>query len=239
MLDIKVIRENPEKIKASLTRRCKDYGAEVDRVLELDTRRREIIGKSEAIKASQNAESKKIPMLKKAGEDTTAIFAELKKLGDEAKALEAELREIEEELNAAILVIPNTPNDSIPDGPDSDSNVEVRRNGTPREFDFTPKAHWDLGEELGILDPTTAAKVTGTRFHFYKGAGAALERAVINFYLDTHTSRGYTEVFPPFMVNRASMTGTTNFIKDYRKSCISVGLVVDGLAEFGVIYNPY
>ena len=208
MLDIKVIRENPEKIKASLTRRCKDYGAEVDRVLELDTRRREIIGKSEAIKASQNAESKKIPMLKKAGEDTTAIFAELKKLGDEAKALEAELREIEEELNAAILVIPNTPNDSIPDGPDSDSNVEVRRNGTPREFDFTPKAHWDLGEELGILDPTTAAKVTGTRFHFYKGAGAALERAVINFYLDTHTSRGYTEVFPPFMVNRASMTGT-------------------------------
>ena len=208
MLDIKVIRENPEKIKASLARRCKDYGAEVDRVLELDARRREIIGKSEAIKASQNAESKKIPMLKKAGEDTTAIFAELKKLGDEAKALEAELREIEEALNVAILVIPNTPNDSIPDGPDSDSNVEVRRNGTPREFDFTPKAHWDLGEELGILDPTTAAKVTGTRFHFYKGAGAALERAVINFYLDTHTSRGYTEVFPPFMVNRASMTGT-------------------------------
>lgn len=208
MLDIKVIRENPEKVKDRLARRCKDYGAEVDRVIELDARRREIIGKSEAIKASQNAESKKIPMLKKAGEDTTAIFAELKKLGDEAKALEAELREVEDELNAAILVIPNTPNDSIPDGPDSDSNVEVRRNGTPREFDFTPKAHWDLGDDLGILDPTTAAKVTGTRFHFYKGAGAALERAVINFYLDTHTSRGYTEVFPPFMVNRASMTGT-------------------------------
>ncbi len=208
MLDIKVIRENPEKVKAALARRCKDFGAEVDRVLELDSRRREIIGKSEAIKASQNAESKKIPMLKKAGEDTTAIFAELKKLGDEAKALEGELREVEDELNAAILVIPNTPNDSIPDGPDSDSNVEVRRNGTPRKFDFEPKAHWDLGEELGILDPTTAAKVTGTRFHFYKGAGAALERAVINFYLDTHTSRGYTEVFPPFMVNRASMTGT-------------------------------
>ena len=208
MLDIKVIRENPEKVKASLARRCKDYGAEVDRVLELDARRREIIGKSEAIKASQNAESKKIPMLKKAGEDTTAIFAELKKLGDEAKALEGELRDVEEALNAAILVIPNTPNDSIPDGPDSDSNVEVRRVGTPREFDFTPKAHWDLGDDLGILDPTTAAKVTGTRFHFYKGAGAALERAVINFYLDTHTSRGYTEIFPPFMVNRASMTGT-------------------------------
>ncbi len=208
MLDIKVIRENPEKVKAALARRCKDYSAEVDKVLELDGRRREIIGKSEAIKAAQNAESKKIPMLKKAGEDTTALFAELKKLADEIKELEGELRTVEDELNSALLVIPNTPNDSIPDGPDSDSNVEVRRNGTPREFDFTPKAHWDLGEDLGILDPTTAAKVTGTRFHFYKGAGAALERAIINFYLDTHTSRGYTEVFPPFMVNRASMTGT-------------------------------
>jgi len=208
MLDIKLIRENPEKIKAALNRRCKDYSAEVDRVLELDTLRRDIIGKSEAIKATQNAENKKIPVLKKAGEDTTAIFAELKKLADEIKELDAELKTVEDELTAALLVIPNTPNDKIPDGPDSDSNVEVRRDGTPRKFDFEPKAHWDIGEDLGILDPTTAAKVTGARFHFYKGAGAALERAVINFYLDTHTSRGYTEIFPPFMVNRASMTGT-------------------------------
>ena len=208
MLDIKVIRDNPEKVKAALARRCKDYSAEVDKVLELDGRRREIIGKSEAIKAQQNADSKKIPQMKKAGEDTTELFAELKKLGDEAKALEVELREVEDELTNALLVIPNTPNDSIPDGPDSDSNVEVRRVGEPKKFDFEPKAHWDIGEDLGILDPQTAAKVTGARFHFYKGAGAALERAVINFYLDTHTSRGYTEVFPPFMVNRASMTGT-------------------------------
>ena len=208
MLDIKVISDNPEKVKAALARRCKDYSAEVDKVLELDGRRREIIGKSEAIKAQQNADSKKIPQMKKAGEDTTELFAELKKLGDEAKALEVELREVEDELTNALLVIPNTPNDSIPDGPDSDSNVEVRRVGEPKKFDFEPKAHWDIGEDLGILDPQTAAKVTGTRFHFYKGAGAALERAVINFYLDTHTSRGYTEVFPPFMVNRASMTGT-------------------------------
>ena len=208
MLDIKVIRENPEKVKAALNRRCKDYSAEIDRVLELDTRRRDIIGQVEAIKAAQNVENKKIPQLKKAGEDTSAIFAELKKLADEIKNLDAELKTVEDELTTALLVIPNTPNDEIPDGADSDSNVEVRRDGTPREFDFEPKAHWDLGEELGILDPTTAAKVTGARFHFYKGAGAALERAVINFYLDTHTSRGYTEIFPPFMVNRASMTGT-------------------------------
>ena len=208
MLDIKVIRDNPEKVKAALNRRCKDYTAEVDRVLELDTRRRDIIGQVEAIKAAQNVENKKIPQLKKAGEDTTAIFAELKKLADQIKELDAELKTVEDELTTALLVIPNTPNDDIPDGADSDSNVEVRADGTPRKFDFEPKAHWDLGEELGILDPTTAAKVTGARFHFYKGAGAALERAVINFYLDTHTSRGYTEIFPPFMVNRASMTGT-------------------------------
>ncbi len=208
MLDIKVIRENPEKIKKSLARRNKDYSADIDRVLELDSRRREIIGKSEQIKAEQNTVSKKIPAMKKAGEDTTAIFAEMKALADEIKALDAELRDVEASLNSAILVLPNTPNDDIPDGLDSDSNVEIRRVGEPRSFDFAPKAHWDLGEELGILDPATAAKVTGARFHFYKGAGAALERAIINFYLDTHTLRGYTEVFPPYMVNRASMTGT-------------------------------
>ncbi len=208
MLDIKAIRENPEKVKAALARRNKDYSADIDRVLELDSRRRDIIGRSETIKAEQNAVSKKIPAMKKAGEDTTAVFAEMKKLADEIKELDAALRDVETSLNAAILVLPNTPNDEIPDGLDSESNLEIRRVGNPRSFDFAPKAHWDLGEELGILDPTTAAKVTGARFHFYKGAGAALERAIINFYLDTHTSRGYTEVFPPYMVNRASMTGT-------------------------------
>ncbi len=208
MLDIKAIRENPEKIKKSLARRNKDYSADIDRILELDARRREIIGKSETIKAEQNAVSKKIPAMKKAGEDTAAVFAEMKALAEEIKTLDATLRDVETDLNASILVLPNTPNDDIPDGLDSESNEEIRRVGEPRSFDFEPKAHWDLGEELGILDPTTAAKVTGARFHFYKGAGAALERAVINFYLDTHTQRGYTEVFPPYMVNRASMTGT-------------------------------
>ncbi len=208
MLDIKVIRDDPEKVKAALARRCKDYSAEVDRVLELDSKRRDIIGKSEAIKAQQNADTKKIPAMKKNGEDTTAIFADLKKLADEIKELDTELKGVEDELTNALLVIPNMPNPSIPDGPDDSTNREIRKNGTPRDFGFEPKAHWDLGDELGILDPQTAAKVTGARFHFYKGAGAQLERAVINFYLDTHTSRGYTEIFPPFMVNRASMTGT-------------------------------
>ena len=208
MLDIRVIKENPERVKAALARRNKDYSAEINRILELDMQRRDIIGKVEALKAEQNTVTKKIPQMKKAGEDTTALFAEMKELADTVKQLDLKLREVEDTLNATILPLPNIPNDKIPDGKDSDENREMRRFGTPRTFDFEPKAHWDLGEALGILDPTTAAKVTGTRFHFYKGAAARLERAIISFYLDTHTERGYTEVFPPFMVNRASMTGT-------------------------------
>lgn len=208
MLDIKVIKENPEKVKAALARRNKSYDAEIDKVLELDAARRELIGKTEALKAEQNTVSKKIPQMKKAGEDVSAVFAEMKKIADTVKELDAKLREIDDEISATLLPIPNTPNDRIPDGLDSDSNVEIRRVGTPREFSFVPKAHWDIGEALGTLDPTTAAKVTGARFHFYRGAAAKLERAIMNFFLDSHAEHGYTEVFPPFMVNRASMTGT-------------------------------
>lgn len=208
MLDIRVIKENPDRVKAALARRNKDYSAEIDRILALDAKRRDMIGKTEALKAEQNAVSRKIPQMKKAGEDTTAIFAEMKKIADTVKELDGELREIDEELTATILPLPNIPNDKIPDGKDSDDNREIRRVGTPREFDFEPKAHWDIGENLGILDPSTAAKVTGTRFHFYKGYAARLERAIMNFFLDSHMEHGYTEVFPPFMVNRASMTGT-------------------------------
>lgn len=178
MLDIKVIKENPERVKASLARRNKNYDADIDLVLQLDTARRELIGKTEALKAEQNVVSKKIPQMKKAGEDTTAVFAEMKKIADTVKELDAQLREIDDKISATLLPIPNMPNDRIPDGKDSDDNLEVRRVGTPREFDFEPKAHWDVGEALGILDPTTAAKVTGARFHFYKGAGARLERAI-------------------------------------------------------------
>ncbi|MBE6915264.1 MAG: serine--tRNA ligase [Ruminococcaceae bacterium] len=208
MLDLKIIKENPEKVKAALARRNKDYSAEIDRILELDSRRREILQKSEAMKAEQNAVSKQIPAMKKAGEDTSPIFAKMKELADAIKELDPALREVETELSQTILCLPNCPNDSIPDGLDSDQNKEIRKVGTPRTFDFTPLAHWDLGKNLDILDPETAAKVTGARFHFYKAAGARLERAVINFYLDSHMEKGYTEVFPPFMVNRASMTGT-------------------------------
>lgn len=208
MLDLRIIKENPDKVKAALARRNKDYSAEVDRILELDRSRREILQKSEAMKAEQNAVSKQIPAMKKAGEDTAPIFAKMKELADAIKELDPALRDVEVELNQILLCLPNCPNESIPDGLDSDQNKEIRKVGTPRTFDFAPLAHWDLGKNLDILDPETAAKVTGARFHFYKAAGARLERAVINFYLDSHMERGYTEVFPPFMVNRASMTGT-------------------------------
>ncbi|MEG2570675.1 MAG: serine--tRNA ligase, partial [Clostridia bacterium] len=208
MLDIKVIKDDPARVKAALARRNKDFSAEIDRIVALDLERRDIIGRVETLKAEQNAVSKKIPQMKKAGEDTTLVFEEMKIIADTAKALDAKLREIDDAISAAILPLPNMPNPSIPDGRDSDDNLEVRRSGEPRSFDFEPRAHWDIGEALGILDPATAAKVTGARFHFYKGAAARLERAIISFFLDTHTEHGYTEILPPFMANRASMTAT-------------------------------
>jgi len=209
MLDIKIIRENADFIKTRLKDRQANYDAEIDRLLELDKLRRDVIFKVEGMKAQQNADSKKIPQLKKAGEDASAVMAEMKKLSEEITELNNELSSIEAEQRTLLLSIPNIPNSKVIAGKDSDENVEQRRWGEPTKFDFEPKPHWELGETLGILDPTTAAKVTGARFHFYRGAGAALERAVYCFYLDKHTSEnGYTEIFPPYMVNRASMTGT-------------------------------
>ena len=132
----------------------------------------------------------------------------MKAVSEQVKELDVKLSALEEEQRNEMLCLPNIPHQTVPVGKDDSENVELRRFMQPKQFDFEPKAHWDIGAELGILDPETAAKVTGARFHFYKGAGARLERAIINFFLDTHTANGYTEVFPPFMVNRASMTGT-------------------------------
>ena len=208
MLDIKLIKENPDFYKARLATRGKDFSEEIDRLLVLDTERRALIADTEAKKATQNKISKSIPQLKKEGKDTTAIFAEMKELSDAVKAESEKIAAMDVEIENILLGIPNTPSETVPVGADDSENVEVRRWGTPTEFPYEPLAHWDIGKNLGILDPDTAAKVSGARFHFYKGAGARLERAVINYYLDTHTSRGYTEVFPPFMVNRDSMRGT-------------------------------
>ena len=208
MLDIKRIRDNYEEVKAAVERRGKgDFG--IERVRDLDIRRREILAEVEALKNKQNVTSREVPKLKKAGEDTTALFAEMKQLSARIKELDAEVAEVEEELRGVLLGIPNTPNKEVPVGKDDSDNVEIRKWGEPREFGFEAKAHWDIGEGLDILDFERAGKLSGARFTVYKGAGAKLERALINFMLDLHTEeQGYTEILPPFMVNRDAMTGT-------------------------------
>lgn len=208
MLDIKVIRENPEKVKAAMKSRNKDMDAQVDRVLEIDAARRELMGKADALKAEQNAASKEFPRIKKEGGDISEIMSRMNEIKESVKKLDAELANLDAAQKSLMYEFPNIPNESVPVGKDDSENIEVRRWGEPTKFDFEPKAHWDIGADLGILDPETAAKVTGARFHFYKDLGARLERAIMNFFLNTHTANGYTEVFPPYMVNRASMTGT-------------------------------
>ncbi|MBE6765638.1 MAG: serine--tRNA ligase [Ruminococcaceae bacterium] len=213
MIDISLIRTDVESVKAKLAKRGPGYDEMIDEVMEIDRQRREVIQSVESKKAEQNAASKKIPQLKKAGEDTTALMEELKKLSDAIKEGDAQLAELDAKQRDLLLNIPNLPHESVPAGKDDSDNVEIRRWGEPRKFDFEPKPHWELGASLDILDPETAGKVSGARFHFYKGLGARLERAIINFYLNTHTQNGYTEVFPPFMVNRDSMIGTGQYPK--------------------------
>ncbi|MBE5039211.1 serine--tRNA ligase [Ructibacterium gallinarum] len=207
MIDMKLLRTEPEKVIAALARRKEKV--DIEGLLALDKEKREVMYEAEQKKAQQNAVSKKIPAMKKAGEDTTAVFAEMKQLSDEIKTCDDKIRELDEKITAISYTIPNLPNPTVPDGDTDEDNVEIRRYLTPTEFDFEPKAHWDLGADLGILDPETAAKITGTRFTVYRGAGAQLERAIMNFFLDTHTQKhGYKEIFPPFMVHRNSMIGT-------------------------------
>ena len=209
MLDIKLIRENPEEIKKRLKVRAKDYDAQIDEIIEIDKQRRVKLSEIDAMKAQQNAASKKIPQIKKEGGDVSAIMAEMKTLADKVKVDSADLSELESRQQTILYAIPNTPHESVPFGEDDRDNTEMRHWGEPTKFDYTPKAHWDIGADLGILDPERAAKVTGTRFHFYKGLGARLERSIWNFYLDLHSGEhGYTEMFPPYMANTASMTGT-------------------------------
>ena len=208
MLDIKRIRNNPEEIKKKIKTRNANLDNVIDEVLKLDELRRKLISETESMKAQQNGYNKKIPAMKKAGEDTTEIMKNLKQLSKNISEKNKELSEIENKQKQLVLSIPNVPNESVPVGKDDTENVEIRRFGEPRKFDFDPKPHWEIGRNLDILDSERAAKVTGTRFHFYKGLGARLERAVINFFLDTHTANGYTEVFPPFMANTASLYGT-------------------------------
>ena len=208
MLDIKLIRENPEKVKAAMKTRNKDMDSLVDKVLEIDVERRKYTQVSDSLKKEQNDASREIPKIKKEGGDCSEIFAKMSEIKEEIKKNDEKIAELEAEQKKIMYEFPNIPHESVPIGKDDSENVEIRRWGEPTKFDFEPKAHWDLGAELNILDPETAAKVTGTRFHFYRDLGARLERSVVNYYLNTHTQNGYTEIFPPFLVNRASMTGT-------------------------------
>lgn len=207
MLDIKLLRSNPELLKKALLKSKGKFN--IEGFLSLDTKRRELIFKVEQMKGKQNSDSKLIPQYKKEGKDVAALMDEMKSLSESIKELDQQVRDTDEEIDKLLYTIPNIPNDSVPLGDSDTDNIEIRKWGTPRSFDFEPKAHWDMGEALNILDFAAAAKVTGARFTFYKGLGARLERSLMNFMLDLHTEKhGYSEVFPPFMVHRNSMMGT-------------------------------
>jgi len=207
VLDLKFVRSNPDKVKEALNKRGTAVG--LDSFLELEEQRRQKLVQVEQLKNRRNTVSEEIGRLKKQSADAQDMIVEMRQVSQQIKEMDDEIKQIEEQLSQTLLTIPNIPHESVPEGAGDEDNLEVRRWGDPRKFDFEPLAHWDIGESLDILDFERAAKVTGARFVFYKGLGARLERAVINFMLDLHTrEHGYTEIFPPFMVNRSSMTGT-------------------------------
>jgi len=207
VLDLKFVRSNPDKVKEALDKRGAVVG--LDSFLELDELRRQKLVKVEQLKNRRNTVSEEIGRLKKQGADAEDMVIEMRQVSQQIKEMDEELQQIEEKISQTLLTIPNIPHESVPVGTSDEDNIEVRKWGEPRKFEFEPAAHWDIGENLDILDFERGAKVAGARFVFYKGLGARLERAVINFMLDLHTrEHGYTEIFPPFIVNRDSMTGT-------------------------------
>ncbi|WP_242257728.1 serine--tRNA ligase [Streptococcus thoraltensis] len=212
MLDIKRIRNDFDAVAEKLATRGV-AAKTLNELKDLDAKRRQLLTKSEELKAERNLASDKIAQAKRNKEDASEQISAMQNVSADIKAVDSELADIDEKLNAIITVLPNTPHDSVPVGADEEENVEVRRWGTPRDFDFEPKAHWDLGEDLGILDWERGAKVTGTRFLFYRNLGARLERAIYNFMLDEHAKEGYQEVIPPYIVNQDSMFGTGQYPK--------------------------
>ncbi|CAI3352544.1 serine--tRNA ligase [Enterococcus cecorum] len=212
MLDIKMIRQNVAMVKEKLATRNVDE-AKINEFVALDEKRRAELVKVEELKKLRNDVSGEIAQLKRNKENADDKIAQMKKVGEEIKALDEQIAKIDEELTAIATTLPNLPHESTPIGKDEDDNVEVRRHGTVREFDFEAKPHWEIAENLGILDFERGAKVSGSRFVFYKGLGARLERAIYNFMLDEHGKEGYTEVIPPYIVNSHSMFGTGQFPK--------------------------
>ena len=208
MLDIKLIRQNPEIVRDALARRGED-DAVLDEVLAVDEERRKLIYEVEQLKKRRNEVSDEIARVKKSGGNATDAILEMRDVSAKIKEMDDSVRALDEKLTSLLLAIPNIPHSSVPTGKDESENVEIRRWGTPRKFDFEPKPHWELGVDLGILDFERAAKITGARFTVFRGAGARMVRALIAFMIDLHTKEhGYTEVYPPFLVNRESMIGT-------------------------------
>ncbi len=205
MLDIKQVGADPQKIIDGLKKRGLEIS--LDAFLELDAKRKSILTRVEQMKAERNAVSKEIGKMKQKGEDATSIMAQMRQLGENIDKLDEECRQIEEALKQELLRVPNIPHASVPEGKDESFNLEIRRWGTPKEI-ANPKPHWDIGEALDILDFVRGAKIAGARFTIYKGLGARLERAIISFFLDWHTSHGYSEILPPYLVNTASMIST-------------------------------
>ena len=207
MIDIRVLREDTEAVKAYLKARNNDF--DVDKILALDQEKRTLLSAVEEIKAKRNAGSKEVGKIKSQGGDASAIMEQMKILGDQVKADDARVAEIDNEMQALMLQIPNRPHSSVPVGKDETENVEIRRWGEPRKFDFEPKAHWDIGEICGILDFERGPRMAQSRFTVMKGLGARLERALGNYMLDMHTlHQGYTEFNVPTMVNYSTMLGT-------------------------------
>lgn len=206
MLDIKLMRREPERVAKAVGRRGKEI--DMKPFLEADEKHREVIAQIEELQSQRNAKSKEVGQRKRNGESADDLMAEVSAINEKIKALDETKTALEAQVREFVISIPNMPDDSIPDGGEDDYRVE-RKWGEPRQFDFEPKAHWDLGVDLGILDFDRAAKVTGSRFTFYKGLAARLERAIIAFMIDMHTDKhGYTELIPPYMTNTASDFGT-------------------------------
>lgn len=209
MLDIKRIRQNPQELTDALKARNKPIP--LDDFLEKDEQRRKLMVQVEEKKALRNTTSKQIGESKKRGaseEETAAIMAEMRELGDEIAQLDAQIAELDAAMSDFLMRVPNLPHESVPVGVDDKDNIEKRRWGTPRQFAWEPKPHWDIGTDLRILDFDAAAKISGARYTVYRGLGARLERAIINFFLNTHVQNGFEEIYPPYMVTRATMTGT-------------------------------
>ena len=207
MLDVRLLRSEYDRVKQALERR----GAPEELIAgfpELDRRRRELLTESERLKNRRNTVSQEVAKIKRAGGDAEALIAEMREVGDRIKELDDEVRELEAKIDQLLLGIPNIPHESVPVGASEEDNVEIRRHGEPPAFSFEPKSHWEIADRLGILDFESAARTTGSRFVFYRGLGARLERALINFMMDLHAERGYEEVLPPYIVHRDSLIGT-------------------------------